>query len=205
MRIILQLSMVILIMLFTGCTSSETNPNSNVDISNEQKELVEEKEANEQPTADDSSSVFSLRINDASITLHDWDHEIKLEEILGPPVTQNVEELKNADTHTGSLIKKLEYDGLQIELFSPKQNGETFWIRSIEVSKEGYKTSKGIEIGDTMEEVKNAYPGIEMVLDGRTDPNNAAYEISDEVQNDHLQFEINEGLVSQIKIFNLVP
>jgi len=205
MKTILGLTMLFVTIMFAGCSLTETNQNSNGNISNEQREPIEQEKTSEQIPENSTSNDFSLRINDAYITLHDWDNKVNLEEILGTPVTQNIEELENADTHTGSFIKRLEYDGLQIELFSPKQNGETFWVMSIKVFKEGYKTSKGIEIGNTMEEVKTAYPGIEMALDGRTDPKNAAYKINDEMQNDYLQFEVKDGLVSEINIFSLLP
>jgi hypothetical protein len=211
MKTIPQITMVIIIMIvFTGCTSSEPKQdviNTNGNISNEtQKEPIKEEEkASEQTSENSSLNDFSLSINDAFITLHSWDNKINLEEILGTPITQNVEELKDADTYTGSFIKSLDYNGLRIELFSPKQNNKTFWIMSMQVSKEGYKTSKGIEVGSTLEEVKNAYPEIEMELDGRTDPNNAAYKISDETKYDYLRFEVKEGLVSEIKIFSQLP
>jgi hypothetical protein len=41
----------------------------------------------------------------------------------------------------GEFKKRIKYDGLQIELFSPKQNGKEFWIMTIEITKKGYKTS----------------------------------------------------------------
>jgi len=181
MKTRLQFIMIIIIVMFTGCSTTETNLNSNGNTPIEQqKEPVEEEKASEQTTENDTPSDFTLKIHDAFVTLHSWDNEINLEEILGTPVTQNVEELQNADTYTGSLFKRLEYDGLQMELFSPKGNGESFWIMSMKVTKEGYHTSRGIEVGSNIDEVKNAYPGIEMALDGRTDPNNAAYMMGDE-------------------------
>ena len=60
-------------------------------------------------------------------------------------------------------------------------------------------------VGNAVGEVKKAYPGIEIALDGRTDPNNCAYVVKDEEQNNYLQFEVTEGLVSGMKIYHLIP
>lgn len=210
MKNILVIIMVFIIVVITGCTTNEHNQNannSNGNISIETpKETSEDEKPTEQTPENSPTNDFSLSVKNTIINLHDWDNEVKLEDVLGNPVSQNVEKLGNgADTHTGAFIKKLEYNGLRIELFSPKQNGKDFWIISMEVSKEGYKTSRGIEIGNTVEEVKNAYPDIEIALDGRTDPNNCAYEIRDEEQYNYLQLEVKEGLVSGIKIYHLIP
>lgn len=157
------------------------------------------------PTVEEPA-VFALDINGRLISLREMDYEVDLEKVLGNPVSQNVEELGDgADTLTGSFIKILKYDGLRIELFSPKQDGKDFWIMTMDIFKKGYKTSRGIEVGNTVEEVKNAYPSIEIALDGRTDPNNCAYVIRNEEQYNYLQFEVQDGMVSGIKIFHLIP
>jgi hypothetical protein len=162
-------------------------------------------ETTEQTVENSPANDFSLSINNAIITLNDWDYEVNLDEVLGDPVSQNVEELGDgADTHTGSFIKRVKYDGLQFELFSPKQNGKDFWIMTMEIFKKGYKTPRGIEIGNTVEAVMNAYPGIEIALDGRTNPNNCAYEISNEEQYNYLRLDVKEGLVSGMKIYHLI-
>lgn len=71
--------------------------------------------------------------------------------------------------------------------------------------KKDYRTPEGIEVGSTLEEVKTAYPDIKMTLDGRTDPENGAYEIQDEMRLNFLQFEVKGGLVSEIKFYSLLP
>ncbi|MFD1957416.1 hypothetical protein ACFSL6_25415 [Paenibacillus thailandensis] len=213
MKAMLYAAAVVLAIFSAGCTTSgpdrnavQSNANLPAETVKEQTAAVQEESPSSEPASENGApSDFSLSVNNAVLSLHVWDNEIDLEQTLGAPITQNVEQLENADTHTGSFIKKLEYDGLHMELFSPKQNGKTFWIMSMLLSKEGYKTAKGIEVGSTLEEVKTAYPGIEMAPDGRTDPDNAAYAISNEAQTDHLQFEVKEGLVSEIKIFSQLP
>ncbi|MGM0879641.1 MAG: hypothetical protein ACQEXQ_01200 [Bacillota bacterium] len=145
---------------------------------------------------------FTINFNGKLISLHDWDNEVDLEQVFGKPLSQDIVEL--ADSFTGSLLKKIKYDGLEMELFSPLGNGKNFWIMTMNISKTGYTTSKGIELGSTEQEVKDAYPDIKIAKDGRTDPNNFAYEINDDQYN-YLQFEIKDGVVRQIKIFHLIP
>ncbi|MFD0716963.1 hypothetical protein [Paenibacillus sp. GCM10027626] len=70
------------------------------------------------------------------------------------------------------------------------------------VSKKGYITTKGIEIGDSVQKLKEAYPDIRM---NSGDSNDGEYEKSKEDQYDYMRFEVKEGLVTKIKIFNLIP
>lgn len=160
---------------------------------------------NEQPAGDAATDDFALRVNDTFIHLKDWDYEVNLEEVLGTPISQDIEELGNgADTHTGSLMKRIKYDGLQLELFSPKDNSKQFWIMAMEITKAGYKTSRGTEIGHTVKEVTDAYPDIQIAPDGRIDANNCAYEIKNEDQSSFLRLEVKEGLVNEMKIYHMV-
>ncbi|GMK48875.1 hypothetical protein PghCCS26_60050 [Paenibacillus glycanilyticus] len=146
-----------------------TDKNPNETISEETpKEVYEDN--SEQPIEHNLESNltnnYSLTINKKNITLKDWDNTVDLQKILGEPTSQNIEILGNeADTHKGSFIKTMNYDGLQIKLMSPKENGKDFWILEMVVTKKDYKTSKGIEIGDKLEKVKNSYPDINIALD----------------------------------------
>lgn len=72
------------------------------------------------------------------------------------------------------------------------------------VSTKEYKTSKGIGIGDTIENITDAYPTIEIFPDGRTDPSNCAYVLHREYI-DYLKFEVTEGIVSHFHIFYAIP
>lgn len=158
-------------------------------------ELVEPTEKQEAEAREPTD--YSLFIGDHYITLSDWDDEIDLEVILGPPLTEHLEEIKQAAQLTGSYLKTLEYDGLRMELFSPAQNGKTFWIMSMEVSKEGYKTARGIEVGSTLEEMKAAYPEIEEVT--WADP--YFYQLHEGYNLKYLRIEVHEDLVSKIRLF----
>jgi hypothetical protein len=149
---------------------------------------------------------YSITVNGNIIALRDWDYRIHLYEILGTPISEEIRELGlGSDTFTGCFVKTMKYEGLEIELFSPPDNGVTFWICSIKVTGDLYPTSRGIRVGDSLETLKNAYPSITKVLDGRTDDNNCAYEIADRESYLFMQFEIKDGVIQYISIYYTIP
>ncbi len=144
---------------------------------------------------------YTLVIGDHTISLKSWDTEVDLSEVFGQPKTEKLDVLgEGADTFSGSYLKTLEYDGLTITLFSPKDNGKQFWIMSIDLQNSNLKTLKGITVGSSLSDLKDAYQNIEMVLDGRTDSNNAAYLISDKEEYKQMTFEVENGVVKAIKL-----
>ncbi|WP_223067306.1 hypothetical protein [Paenibacillus caui] len=196
------LVIVLTLSMMTSCLGNQEKNKTTVTPSESTNTIPPEENLNStiQPQVDE----FSLLINNTSISLHAWDNEINLEQVLGKPISQNIHELKG-DGFTGSFLKKIKYNGLELELFSPKDNGKKFWIMTMVVTKRGYPTSKGIELGSTVKEIKDAYPAIKISEDGRTDPNNCAYEIRNVQEYNHMQFEVKDGKVAHIKIFHLIP
>ena len=148
---------------------------------------------------------YSINVNDEVIAIRDWYDDIDLYKILGDPLSEDIQKLESADTLSSSFIKTLKYEGLEIGLFSPSDNGITFWILDIKVYSNLYSTFKGIKVGDSLETLKNRYPLITKILDGRTDDNNYAYEIADRERYLYQQFEVESGIIQQIHIFHLIP
>ena len=76
---------------------------------------------------------------------------------------------------------------------------------SIASTKTDFHTQMGIRVGSTVSDLKNAYQNIEVALDGRKDPNNGAYLLgsSDEVKN--TKFEVENGMVKEIKLYVELP
>ena len=109
------------------------------------------------------TSIYKIRLSDSlTLSLQQWDSTIDLQKHLGKPLTQKTRELdRNSDTFSGSFIKDLEYPGLKLQLFSPPQNGKTYWIQEIILTNNRYNTTKGITIGDEWQKVKQAYPTIQ--------------------------------------------
>ena len=70
---------------------------------------------------------YSITIGDDYIALRDWEDTVDIYGLLGEPASQEVEVLgQGADTFAGSYIKTLKYENLEIKLFSPHDNGQSF-------------------------------------------------------------------------------
>lgn len=129
-------------------------------------------------------SQYSLTYKEKVLNLRDWDSNMNLGQILGRPLKQSIRVLgEGADTHRGSVIKTLSYNGLKIELFSPRPDVQRFWILSMETSSRIYSTGNGIKAESTVKEIETAYPTIQIALDGRTDSLNCAYILSEDNNN----------------------
>lgn len=190
--------------MLVGCKDvSKINNNEVMNLEENKTSISNELTETEKDVKEISD--FSIKVNGKYISLREWDNEVDLNEVLGKPTSEATEVLGNgADTFTGSYVKTMSYDGLKLVLFSPKQNGVSFWIQSMEVTKQAFSTSKGITIGDKLEKVKESYPDIEIFKDGKTDPNNCTYVVRDDGYN-YLLFSINEGIVTGIKIYYDMP
>lgn len=101
------------------------------------------------------------------------------------------------------MIKTLFYNGLKIELFSPRPDIQQFWILSMETTSPMYSTGNGIKAGSTVKEIEAAYPTIQMALDGRTDASNCAYILSED--NNNLRIEVVNGIAKLIRIYYEIP
>lgn len=118
----------------------------------------------DRPAANDDelpADIYGIRVNNTNLFLQQWDSTYTLEKDLGKPLINRTKQLDlNSDTYAGSFIRDLEYPGLKLKLFSPKQNGKTFWIQEIILTDKRYQTVNGVRIGDDLEKVKQAYPSI---------------------------------------------
>ncbi|MBB6633619.1 hypothetical protein [Cohnella thailandensis] len=153
----------------------------------------------------EKSNDYAIDANGTFLALQDWSDEVDLEKILGSPTSGQSDILTNADTLNGSSTKYITYDGLDIELFSPSQEEDRFWILSMKLTKDRYSTSRGISVGDSVSDLKAAYPDIQLAPDGRTDENNGAYLMSDGERYNRLWFEVAEGEITEIRIYHEIP
>ncbi|WP_270167320.1 hypothetical protein [Paenibacillus sp. SYP-B4298] len=200
MRLLWRIPAFICLLIILGCNNPPTeqpvttNNNSNV---TEQAQT----EITETPDDQNPPNEFAFKIGDQQIALHDWDDQADLTRILGTPLSESVEEMK-FDTHTGSLLKKLTYDGLELELFSPKGNKQSFWIMTMIASKSGFATPDGIEVGDSVQKLQEVYSDLRV---NDEDPNQANYERSNPDQFNTMTFEMQDGKVTTIKIYHSIP
>ena len=148
------------------------------------------------------TSIYRIRLSDTVIlSLQQWDTTLDLERHLGRKLKQNSRKLdNNSDTFSGSLIKELEYDGLKLLLFSPAQNGKTFWIQEITLTSEKYKTTSGIGIGDEWEQVKQIYPSIKQIPGG----NKGIYQVADERYEKTIEFRLENNKVKNLRMTYLI-
>lgn len=192
-------SILMAVLLVSGCTpdiSSDPSPTTVPEASSLPAEAEEV----------DSISEFSVIADTRNISLGDWDNEVDLSSILGKPVSEEVRVLDHtADTFSGSHVKNLKYDGIELELFSPKDNGKTFWVKEIAITDSTYKTPKEASVGSSTTELKEKYPEMQQIPDGRTDPENCAYiyKSIDEFLN--IVFEVKKGKTISIKLYKEMP
>ena len=148
-------------------------------------------------------SDFTIWDGSKSISLYDREDVINLKGILGKPKSEKTEQLgPGSDTFNGSFVKKLSYDGIELQLFAPKGNEKAFWIYGIVVTGKGFTTVKGFRVDNSLSELKKLYPNIETAKDGRQDENNCAYETSKSDECSYLTFEIKGGEIIYDKAEN---
>jgi hypothetical protein len=142
--------------------------------------------------------IYAIRLPDAILYLQQWDTTVNLEENLGKPVKQNIKQLaQNSDTHSGSYIKELEYNGLKLQLFSPPQNGKTFWMQEITLTNDKYKTTTGITIGDEFQKVIQAYPELQKFPGG----NENMYYVVDEGYEKRIEMEFENKKLKKLRMY----
>lgn len=148
------------------------------------------------------SGTFSIRLAATTLSLQQWDSTLKLEELLGKPLKQRTKQLdQNSDTHSGSYIKDIEYRGLKLKFFSPKQNGRTFWVQEIIITDPKYKTTKGISIGDDLEKVKMAYPALKKF----PGENENMYLVADDRYEKSIEMEFSNNKLIKLRMYYMMP
>jgi len=87
---------------------------------------------------------YSLMVDKQAISLNSWDTNVDLSAVFGIPVSETSEVSgSGADTYSGSYIKILKYEGLTVQLFSPRDNGKEFWIVNMVLTGASLRTPGG--------------------------------------------------------------
>jgi len=149
------LAMLCTVSLFS-CTYTNKNRNKSKNIDSTQRTV----ELN-RPIAQPKEDIFGIQAGSITLFLLQWDTSINLQSLSKPIKQRTIQLEQNADTHAGSYIKHLEYNGLKLQLFSPKGNGKSFWIQEIILTNKKYNTINEIRIGDSFDKVSQAYPLIQ--------------------------------------------
>ncbi len=150
------------------------------------------------------STDFTVKYKNGSIKLGDWDNKINIEEIFGEPLSEKIEQIgPGADTFTGSYEKEVKYDGLVLGLMSPKDNGKTFFVRTIDITKDAFVTARGVSVGDSYRRILEKYMYAPL-WETNYDPKNHEYLLKDEGYY-YIKFEVREGVVKSISIYWELP
>lgn len=155
----MRIMLLLLIVSSFACNSRSESKETDMDSSTVSKTSADSAAIN---SNDQRKDIYGIAVNDNIIYLQQWDSTINLATVLGTPLKKKTRELDlNSDTFAGSFIKDLEFPGLKLKLFSPKQNGKTFWIQEIILTDGRYKTINGIGIGDSLGKIKQTYPTVQ--------------------------------------------
>lgn len=144
------------------------------------------------------TGIYRVRLPESTLALQQWDTTINLDALLGTPVaTKNRQLDQHSDTHSGSFIRVLTFEGLELKLFSPRQNGRSFWLQEIILTSPKYETVNGIRIGDVKEKVKQAYPALRKFPGGTHN----TYYISDSGDEKNIQMEFTGNKLKALRMF----
>ena len=189
----LKVSLLLFISLVFGCSSPETSVEP-------QDQVVD---SSPKPIATQSViDIYGVNLNDDSIFLRQWDSTVNFSKILGNPLNNKIKKLdQNSDTHSGSFIKDLTYDGLKLKLFSPPQNGRTFWIMEIILTNKKFSSVSGTRIGDSIQKVKKDYPDLKL-FPGNS-PN--TYYVADQGYEKSIEMEFSRDTLKSFRLYYMIP
>jgi hypothetical protein len=206
-RSISAIVLIFLTLALVACAPSSKEVNTDVKKSVETPPISAAPPVSELPAAKEEKiplnekTEFSILIKDGWITLGKYDADNQLTSLLGKATKKEVEIITNADTFNGSFLKKLSYEGLDLTYMSPKDDGKKFWLLEARLTNPKYITLKGIKVGDSLSDLIKVYPKVEIVLDGRTDKSNCAYSFSSTETLEHINFEVKDGKITEIKLY----
>jgi hypothetical protein len=187
-------SLVAVLIVFCSCANGGSDPMVHRDTANALQPA-------NTPEINEVKNVYGIRLDSNVLYLQQWDSTVNLQKLLGKPIKQKTTELDlNSDTHAGSFTRKLEYDGLRINLFSPKGNGRTFWIQEIILTGDRFKTVNGIGIGSTFQEVKTAYP----LLKKFPGENENMYYLADAGYEKSIEMEFEKDILKKLRLYYMI-
>lgn len=158
------------------------------------------------PIETQSESEMALLIEGRVVALQSWDEDKAIVDLIGTPQSENLEVLgSEADTFSGSFVKTMNYDGLEILFFSPKDDGKRFWVKEMRTTSSAYETVSGIKVGSSVTDLLAAYEAAEIWPDGRTDPMNCSYVKRETDSYGHMLIEVADGLIKEIRLYVEMP
>lgn len=210
-KLFLLLLCLAMVLSATACASRPEEP---LPESSQENEVTPEPEGAEDMPATDMPDppATELKLSDliiefpmGPVTLLAYEDELMLKEILGSPLQEETIVLENADTFTGSFRKTLVYESTTLTMFSPRDDGERFYVYNLESTDETMATFRGVGISDNLETVRQAYPELVRSLTGTSGLDGRyEYHIPDSAYT-YLFFFIEEGAVVRIQLLHEFP
>ena len=194
--------------LFSGCANNTHKSTDSAAETNDTSSQNEVDTTTLTPVRTDTTTatdIFSFQAKGHSLYLQQWIRGSELAAIVGEPVKQQTDTLKNADTFTGSVVNTFTWNGLVIKTFMPKGKTEPGWIMEVTVSSPAYKTSKGIGLNNEVAQLKQVYPSVRIAEDGRSKENNGLYIINDNGDTKNLEFTVKNGTIRKIRLYYMLP
>jgi hypothetical protein len=147
---------------------------------------------------------YSIKYNQSLVQLRN--DEKSVAKILGDPIkaSQARQLGEGADTFSEMYSKELYYEGLTLKLLGMEINN--LWLSEIIIDERKYETSEGIQVGDTLDGLKNAYLNIKytyLKIDEHK-PNSRIYEYFQGELGFFAEFIINENdVIEKIHMYTL--
>lgn len=191
-RNLLIIILIIFIGTTVGCNAKKDDINNKIEKTEVQVPITKSNEVSD----------FSILYSNSSLSIGGNEDLGEIKSKFGEPISSTIEVIgSGADTYTGSFIKNIKYDGMEIRLMSPKGDGKRFWILDMTVTNQKYQTKRGAKIGESIENLLIQYPDIKIIKDGRRDKNNCGYIFSDKVKSEYISFEVKNGVIIEMKIY----
>lgn len=164
-------------------------------------------EPSQKPTEtvpDISSTEFSFKIGNVRLTLREHNLDAKLAKLPLELTSDNTEVLgEGNDTFTGSSLRTVTYNGLEIMLFAPKDDNDNFWLLKMSATAPEVVTNRGVKVGDSVQTLLDKYPEAEnLLVDGEE---SYAYAESEADSYEELTFAISGDEVSMITLTFYMP
>lgn len=196
---LLGLFVVLSLITIFGCTNTVQNPiedpkENNTSTSNNAQDISSKLVKNE----------YTILVGNESFSLSDFDRLISFEALFGKSTFEETKVLgPSSDTYMGSYEKTLKFKGIELVLFSPKGDGQTFFLISIRFNSKNIKTFRGIGIGDTLSKLKEIYPEAIVISGNEKDPNNCTYMYQEPSSGfKSMRFEVKAGEIQEIHLLD---
>ncbi|UOO36786.1 hypothetical protein IZU99_05710 [Oscillospiraceae bacterium CM] len=148
-----------------------------------------------------TGSIFSVVVGTVRLTLQEQIPEATLNKIPLKRLADKTEVLgEGNDTFTGSSVRTVQYSGLKLLLFAPKDDITTFWLMQIQVTDKTIAAFAALHVGDTLNTVLKVFPEAEKA---ENQSGSDIYRYSEEY--DELAFTIVGNKVTEMTLTYYMP